>query len=139
MQGPSSMTVWYIYFFSFLFCLARVFLQHKHSLLLVEGLLEETLGCFYTPYRPLTDVTVLQFRDPLSRWSRRFFYHMLRQCLLINLLSKMFISQFLCNFGFNAFFFKNTRIFLPQFYYIKKLRFIYGPFVSKILNSVWLF
>ncbi|CAB3999721.1 WD repeat-containing and planar cell polarity effector fritz homolog [Paramuricea clavata] len=43
-----------------------------------EGLLEETLGCFYTPSRPINDVVVLQYREPLSRWSRRFFYHLLR-------------------------------------------------------------
>ncbi|XP_028405974.1 WD repeat-containing and planar cell polarity effector protein fritz homolog [Dendronephthya gigantea] len=43
-----------------------------------EVLLEETLGCFYTPSRPINDVVVLQYRDPLSRYSRRFFYHLLR-------------------------------------------------------------
>ncbi|KXJ12588.1 WD repeat-containing and planar cell polarity effector protein fritz-like [Exaiptasia diaphana] len=43
-----------------------------------EGLLEETLGSFYAPSRPLSDVTVLQFRDPISRLSRRFFHHLLR-------------------------------------------------------------
>ncbi|XP_046865085.1 WD repeat-containing and planar cell polarity effector protein fritz homolog [Xenia sp. Carnegie-2017] len=43
-----------------------------------EGLLEETLGCFYAPSRPINDVIVLQYRDPLSRWSRKFFYHLLR-------------------------------------------------------------
>ncbi|XP_048584176.1 WD repeat-containing and planar cell polarity effector protein fritz homolog isoform X3 [Nematostella vectensis] len=43
-----------------------------------EGLLEETLGSFYAPSRPLSDVTVLQYRDPISRLSRRFFHHLLR-------------------------------------------------------------
>jgi hypothetical protein len=44
------------------------------------GLLEETLGCFYTPSRPIDDVIVIKYRDPLSRWSRKFFYHLLRYC-----------------------------------------------------------
>lgn len=43
-----------------------------------EGLLEETLGSFYAPSRPLSDVTVLQFRDMISKLSRRFFHHLLR-------------------------------------------------------------
>lgn len=44
----------------------------------VTGLLEETLGSFYAPSRPLSDVTVLQFRDMISKLSRRFFHHLLR-------------------------------------------------------------
>lgn len=44
----------------------------------VAGLLEETLGSFYAPSRPLSDVTVLQFRDMISKLSRRFFHHLLR-------------------------------------------------------------
>ena len=42
------------------------------------GLLEETLGSFYAPSRPLSDVTVLEFRDSISKLSRRFFHHLLR-------------------------------------------------------------
>ncbi|CAH3143906.1 unnamed protein product [Porites lobata] len=38
-----------------------------------EGLLEEALGSFYAPSRPLSDVTVLEFREPISKLSRRFF------------------------------------------------------------------
>lgn len=43
-----------------------------------EGLLEETLGSFYAPSRPLSDVTVLEFRDSISKLSRRFFHQLLR-------------------------------------------------------------
>lgn len=43
-----------------------------------EGLLEETLGSFYAPSRPLSDLTVLEFRDSISKLSRRFFHHLLR-------------------------------------------------------------
>lgn len=43
-----------------------------------EGLLEEALGSFYAPSRPLSDVTVLEFREPISKLSRRFFHNLLR-------------------------------------------------------------
>lgn len=43
-----------------------------------EGLLEETLGSFYAPSRPLSDETVLHHRDMISKLSRRFFHHLLR-------------------------------------------------------------
>lgn len=43
-----------------------------------EGLLEETLGSFYAPSRPLSDATVLEFRDSISKLSRRFFHQLLR-------------------------------------------------------------
>lgn len=43
-----------------------------------EGLLEDTLGSFYAPSRPLSDVTVLEFRDSISKLSRRFFHQLLR-------------------------------------------------------------
>uniref|UniRef100_A0A8C3PPN0 Uncharacterized protein n=1 Tax=Calidris pygmaea TaxID=425635 RepID=A0A8C3PPN0_9CHAR len=40
--------------------------------------LEASLGTFYAPTRPLLDATVLEFRDPISRYARRFFHHLLR-------------------------------------------------------------
>ncbi|XP_040454043.1 WD repeat-containing and planar cell polarity effector protein fritz homolog isoform X2 [Falco naumanni] len=43
-----------------------------------EAQLEASLGTFYAPTRPLLDTTVLQYRDPISRYARRFFHHLLR-------------------------------------------------------------
>ncbi|XP_072363345.1 WD repeat-containing and planar cell polarity effector protein fritz homolog isoform X3 [Scyliorhinus torazame] len=43
-----------------------------------ESHLEASLGTFYVPTRPLTDTTVLEYRDPISRYARRFFHHLLR-------------------------------------------------------------
>ncbi|XP_014819850.1 PREDICTED: WD repeat-containing and planar cell polarity effector protein fritz homolog [Calidris pugnax] len=43
-----------------------------------EAQLEASLGTFYAPTRPLLDATVLEFRDPISRYARRFFHHLLR-------------------------------------------------------------
>ncbi|NWR17308.1 FRITZ protein, partial [Emberiza fucata] len=43
-----------------------------------EAQLEASLGTFYTPTRPLLDRTVLEYRDPISRYARRFFHHLLR-------------------------------------------------------------
>ncbi|XP_078086568.1 WD repeat-containing and planar cell polarity effector protein fritz homolog isoform X2 [Mustelus asterias] len=43
-----------------------------------ESQLEASLGAFYAPTRPLTDATVLEYRDPISRYARRFFHHLLR-------------------------------------------------------------
>lgn len=43
-----------------------------------ESYLEAALGTFYVPTRPLTDTTVLEYRDPISRYARRFFHHLLR-------------------------------------------------------------
>uniref|UniRef100_A0A8C5MAN2 WD repeat containing planar cell polarity effector n=1 Tax=Leptobrachium leishanense TaxID=445787 RepID=A0A8C5MAN2_9ANUR len=40
--------------------------------------LEASLGTFYTPARPLLDTTVMEYRDPISRYARRFFHHLLR-------------------------------------------------------------
>ncbi|XP_039916297.1 WD repeat-containing and planar cell polarity effector protein fritz homolog isoform X2 [Hirundo rustica] len=40
--------------------------------------LEASLGTFYAPTRPLLDGTVLEYRDPISRYARRFFHHLLR-------------------------------------------------------------
>ncbi|KGL88448.1 WD repeat-containing and planar cell polarity effector protein fritz, partial [Charadrius vociferus] len=43
-----------------------------------EAQLEASLGTFYAPTRPLLDPTVLEYRDPISRYARRFFHHLLR-------------------------------------------------------------
>ncbi|XP_053316219.1 WD repeat-containing and planar cell polarity effector protein fritz homolog [Spea bombifrons] len=43
-----------------------------------EAQLEATLGTFYSPTRPLLDTTILEYRDPISRYARRFFHHLLR-------------------------------------------------------------
>ncbi|KAE8601042.1 hypothetical protein XENTR_v10013509 [Xenopus tropicalis] len=43
-----------------------------------EAQLEASLGTFYSPTRPLLDAIVLEYRDPISRYARRFFHHLLR-------------------------------------------------------------
>ncbi|XP_053919046.1 WD repeat-containing and planar cell polarity effector protein fritz homolog isoform X3 [Cuculus canorus] len=43
-----------------------------------EAQLEASLGTFYAPTRPLLDTTVLEYRDPISKYARRFFHHLLR-------------------------------------------------------------
>ncbi|KAL3874609.1 hypothetical protein ACJMK2_037597 [Sinanodonta woodiana] len=43
-----------------------------------EENLEDSLGTFYAPKRPLSESTILDFRDPISRLARRFFHHLLR-------------------------------------------------------------
>ncbi|NXU48108.1 FRITZ protein, partial [Turnix velox] len=43
-----------------------------------EAQLEASLGTFYAPTRPLLDTTVMEYRDPISRYARRFFHHLLR-------------------------------------------------------------
>ncbi|KAK3608618.1 hypothetical protein CHS0354_042616 [Potamilus streckersoni] len=43
-----------------------------------EDYLEAALGTFYAPKRPLSESTILDFRDPISRLARRFFHHLLR-------------------------------------------------------------
>ncbi|XP_065595663.1 WD repeat-containing and planar cell polarity effector protein fritz homolog [Cyrtonyx montezumae] len=43
-----------------------------------EAQLEASLGTFYAPTRPLLDTTILEYRDPISRYARRFFHHLLR-------------------------------------------------------------
>lgn len=42
------------------------------------GHLETSLGTFYAPKYPLSEVVILDFRDPISRLARRFFHHLLR-------------------------------------------------------------
>ncbi|KAG7328615.1 hypothetical protein KOW79_008559 [Hemibagrus wyckioides] len=43
-----------------------------------EAQLEAALGMFYSPSRALTDTVILEYRDPISRYARRFFHHLLR-------------------------------------------------------------
>ncbi|XP_062863404.1 WD repeat-containing and planar cell polarity effector protein fritz homolog isoform X2 [Trichomycterus rosablanca] len=42
-----------------------------------EAQLEATLGMFYSPSRSLTDTVILEYRDPISLYARRFFHHLL--------------------------------------------------------------
>ncbi|CAH3149783.1 unnamed protein product, partial [Porites evermanni] len=57
-----------------------------------EGLLEEALGSFYAPSRPLLDATVLDFREPISKLSRRTF---LADFMFVNCRYKRFEKAFL--------------------------------------------
>ncbi|XP_062319432.1 WD repeat-containing and planar cell polarity effector protein fritz homolog [Osmerus eperlanus] len=43
-----------------------------------EAQLEAALGVFYAPPSPLSDTVVLEYRDPISKYARRFFHHLLR-------------------------------------------------------------
>ncbi|XP_077771736.1 WD repeat-containing and planar cell polarity effector protein fritz homolog isoform X10 [Canis aureus] len=43
-----------------------------------EAQLEASLGTFYAPTRPLLDTTILEYRDEISKYARRFFHHLLR-------------------------------------------------------------
>ncbi|KAM4694523.1 WD repeat-containing and planar cell polarity effector protein fritz homolog [Discoglossus pictus] len=43
-----------------------------------EAQLESCLGNFYSPTRPLLDSIVVEYRDPISRYARKFFHHLLR-------------------------------------------------------------
>ncbi|XP_073528245.1 WD repeat-containing and planar cell polarity effector protein fritz homolog isoform X1 [Phyllobates terribilis] len=43
-----------------------------------EGQLEACLGTFYSPTCPLLDTIIMEYRDPISRYARRFFHHLLR-------------------------------------------------------------
>ncbi|KAL5007966.1 hypothetical protein ScPMuIL_013547 [Solemya velum] len=43
-----------------------------------EGKTLSALGMFYAPKQPLSEVTILDYRDPISRLARRFFHHLLR-------------------------------------------------------------
>ncbi|KAM5164944.1 WD repeat-containing and planar cell polarity effector protein fritz homolog isoform 1-T2 [Mantella aurantiaca] len=43
-----------------------------------EAQLETCLGTFYSLGRPLMDATIMEYRDPISRYARRFFHHLLR-------------------------------------------------------------
>nr|KAF6430505.1 WD repeat containing planar cell polarity effector [Molossus molossus] len=46
-----------------------------------EAQLEASLGTFYAPTRPLLDTTVLEYRDQVSKYARRFFHHLLSHFL----------------------------------------------------------
>ncbi|KAG9484494.1 hypothetical protein GDO78_010069 [Eleutherodactylus coqui] len=43
-----------------------------------EAELEACLGTFYSPACPLLDTIIMEYRDPISRYARRFFHHLLR-------------------------------------------------------------
>ncbi|XP_043911451.1 WD repeat-containing and planar cell polarity effector protein fritz homolog [Protopterus annectens] len=43
-----------------------------------EAQLEASLGTFYAPTQPLSDTTILEYRDQVSKYARRFFHHLLR-------------------------------------------------------------
>ncbi|XP_054455706.1 WD repeat-containing and planar cell polarity effector protein fritz homolog isoform X2 [Anoplopoma fimbria] len=43
-----------------------------------EAQLEAALGVFYSPPAPLSDVVILEYREPISKCARRFFHHLLR-------------------------------------------------------------
>ena len=43
-----------------------------------EAWIETLLGCFYAPVKPWAKNTMLRFKEPLSRYARRFFHHLLR-------------------------------------------------------------
>ncbi|XP_039855988.1 WD repeat-containing and planar cell polarity effector protein fritz homolog isoform X2 [Simochromis diagramma] len=46
-----------------------------------EAQLEAALGVFYAPPVPLSDTVMLEYREPISKYARRFFHHLLRhQC-----------------------------------------------------------
>lgn len=40
--------------------------------------LEAALGVFYAPPVPLSDTVILEYREPISKYARRFFHHLLR-------------------------------------------------------------
>uniref|UniRef100_A0A3P8U4A1 WD repeat containing planar cell polarity effector n=1 Tax=Amphiprion percula TaxID=161767 RepID=A0A3P8U4A1_AMPPE len=43
-----------------------------------EAQLEAALGVFYAPSAPLSDTLILEYREPISKYARRFFHHLLR-------------------------------------------------------------
>ncbi|XP_041645825.1 WD repeat-containing and planar cell polarity effector protein fritz homolog isoform X2 [Cheilinus undulatus] len=43
-----------------------------------EAQLEAALGVFYASPAPLSDVVILEYREPISKYARRFFHHLLR-------------------------------------------------------------
>uniref|UniRef100_H3CWU4 WD repeat containing planar cell polarity effector n=1 Tax=Tetraodon nigroviridis TaxID=99883 RepID=H3CWU4_TETNG len=43
-----------------------------------EAQLEAVLGVFYAPAAPLSDAVILEYREPVSKYARRFFHHLLR-------------------------------------------------------------
>jgi len=53
----------------------------KTDTLYFLGGVEDTLGSFYAPVRPLQEGTILQYRDDIGRIARRFFHQLLRYTL----------------------------------------------------------
>ncbi|GAB5569655.1 WD repeat-containing and planar cell polarity effector protein fritz homolog isoform X2 [Prionailurus iriomotensis] len=47
-----------------------------------EAQLEASLGTFYAPTRPLLDTTILEYRDEISKYARRFFHHLLSKRII---------------------------------------------------------
>lgn len=45
---------------------------------LIIAQLQATLATFYAPKPPISEVTIVEYRDPISRLARRFFHHLLR-------------------------------------------------------------
>ncbi|XP_029376803.1 WD repeat-containing and planar cell polarity effector protein fritz homolog isoform X2 [Echeneis naucrates] len=43
-----------------------------------EAQLEAALAVFYTPPVPFSDAVILEYREPISKYARRFFHHLLR-------------------------------------------------------------
>uniref|UniRef100_A0A3Q3WKU1 Uncharacterized protein n=1 Tax=Mola mola TaxID=94237 RepID=A0A3Q3WKU1_MOLML len=43
-----------------------------------EAQLEVALAVFYAPPAPHSDVVILEYREPISKYARRFFHHLLR-------------------------------------------------------------
>uniref|UniRef100_A0A6D2XQE4 WD repeat containing planar cell polarity effector n=1 Tax=Takifugu rubripes TaxID=31033 RepID=A0A6D2XQE4_TAKRU len=43
-----------------------------------EALLEAVLGVFYAPAAPLSELVILHYGEPVSKYARRFFHHLLR-------------------------------------------------------------
>ncbi|XP_023271489.1 WD repeat-containing and planar cell polarity effector protein fritz homolog [Seriola lalandi dorsalis] len=43
-----------------------------------EAQLEAALGVFYAPPAPFSDAVILEYREPISKYARRFFHHLLR-------------------------------------------------------------
>uniref|UniRef100_A0A3Q2QLR1 Uncharacterized protein n=1 Tax=Fundulus heteroclitus TaxID=8078 RepID=A0A3Q2QLR1_FUNHE len=40
--------------------------------------LEAALRVFYAPAAPLSDTVILEYREPVSKYARRLFHHLLR-------------------------------------------------------------
>ncbi|CAL8254198.1 unnamed protein product [Lota lota] len=43
-----------------------------------EAQLEAALGVFYAPHVPLPDTAVMEYREPIRTYARRFFHHLIR-------------------------------------------------------------
>lgn len=56
------------------------YLQYVFFLLSFETVaqLEAALGVFYAPPVLLSDEVILEYREPISKYARRFFHHLLR-------------------------------------------------------------